>query len=193
MRRIIIVLAVAVLAVTAATPVIGSSVRIPTGEADWATFSSVEKSSAIAYEWQVHLSQVAARTVRTSAVRNSVGAGAITPNVSATGTCTLQFINQAEGTWTRAGGWTDATAIVSYIYAGRTSGSHYIKLIRDGTTIKTTYNERTHDDWAEAWTGYDWKWWFEHPHYVGRSYHGAQNGSTWILGPDAQCTVQGDP
>ena len=125
---------------------------------------------------------------RTSAV------GVIAPNVSATGTCTLQFINYPEGTWTRVGGWTDATAIVSYIYAGRTSGSHYIKLIRDGTTIRTTFNERTNDDWAEAWTSYDWKWWYEHPHYVGRSYHGARNGSsTWILGPDAQCTVQADP
>ena len=194
MRRLLTAASLVALILTVASPVAVPGVRIPRNAADWATFTSAERSAAIAYEWQIHLAQVAQGAVQTTSVRATVRAGAISPNVTATGTCKLQWINQAEGTWTRAGGWTDASEIVAYIYAGRTAGSHYIKLIRDGTTIKTTFNERTNDDWAEAWTGYDWKWWFEHPHYVGRSYHGARVGSsTWILGPDKQCTVQADP
>jgi hypothetical protein len=82
----------------------------------------------------------------------------------------------------------------NYIYAGRVSGSHQYKLIRDGQVIKTATKELHNTDFAQAVTGQDFKWWFEHPTYTAKGYHGAQlSGGSWILGPDRSCSVSGTP
>jgi len=177
-----------------------SSVRIPRDAVDWATFSPTEKAAAIDYEWHQFVRSQAEERLASITIEQvvppaaSAVEGAAT-SVTAHGHCALQFVNQAEGTWTRAGGWTDASDVVYYIYAGRTTGSHEYRLIRDGQTIKTTYAMVYNYDWAEAWTGYDFKWWFEHPQYTSRGYHGAKLTSSgpWILGPDVLCSVTGTP
>lgn len=183
---------------------LAGSPRVPRDAADWARFTPAERQAALDFQWREHLRLEAAgqlsRTVvkatvdlQTNQIASIAGPQVASITATATGTCQLTFDNQTSGTWTRAGGWADASAVVYYIYASRAGLQG--KLIRDGTTIKNWYAEVYNNDWAENWTGWDFKWWYEHPMYTSKGYFGARvtNGGTWILGPDHACSVSGSP
>ncbi|MDO8483584.1 MAG: hypothetical protein Q7S35_01420 [Candidatus Limnocylindrales bacterium] len=107
---------------------------------------------------------------------------------TATGTCGLQYINQAEGSWIRGGGYTDASGTVYYIAASRPGKQG--QFLKDGNALETWWQDLNNKSHAEDWTSYNWKWFWEHFNYTVKGWHGAQlSNGTWILGPDQACTV----
>jgi hypothetical protein len=117
-------------------------------------------------------------------------AGPAAVTVTASYSCQVQWIDQLEGTWTRGGGWTDTSSNVYYIAASRIAKKG--QFLRDGVLQGNWYQEiyggASH---AENWSGYNWKWWYEHFNFTTKGWHGARltSGGTWLLGPDRYCTV----
>lgn len=170
--------------------------RLPTSAADWATFSSTQQAAALDYVWNEFQSQLKAGT----AVVNTVGrtetgtlsqdSGPASVTVSVSYNCPIQWTDLPEGTWTRGGGWTDTSSNVYYIAASRVGLKG--QFLRDGALQGNWYNEiyggASH---AESWSGYNWKWFYEHFNFTNKGWHGARltSGGTWLLGPDRYCTV----
>jgi hypothetical protein len=174
------------------------SPRVPRDAADWASFTVTEQRAAIDYQWRLLQDALAdgtavVRTVSATAVTPAAGSlSDISSAVTARGYCHIQFIDQLHGSWVRGGGWTSASSPIYYIYASR-SGRRG-QFFKDGVSKGTWWEEKaggaghTH---AESWTPYDFKWWFERFNYTVQGWHGAQRtlGGTWLLGPDAYCTL----
>jgi len=196
MRRIIILLVLAVLsAVPSAGAAAESKPRMPRSAADWATFSDMERTAAIDYVWRKLQYQFQSGTaVVTTVGRSDTGSIVEAAGPSAAMTtidynCPIQWIDLPEGTWTRGGGWTDSSSSLYYIAASR-SGLQG-QLLRDGALVGNWYEEAYNTSHSENWSGYNWKWWFEHFNFVNRGWHSARatSGGTWLLGPDQYCTV----
>ncbi len=196
MKRTIVALSlVALLSIPTAGASADVKPRMPTSASDWATFSASEREAALAYVWNEFQASVRAGTAVVHTVGRSdsgalsgrVGSLAVTTTVDYN--CPIQWTDLPEGTWTRGGGWTDASASVYYIAASRSGMKG--QFLRDGTLISNWYSEAYNGSHAENWTGYNWKWWYEHSNFVNKGWHGARatNGGTWLLGPDRYCTV----
>jgi hypothetical protein len=161
--------------------------RIPTTAAEWATFTPRERDAALTYEWQQFQILLASGNAHPVSVVQS-GQQSASPLVSATYSCEVQWIDLPQGSYVRGGGWTDTSATVYYQYASRQSLPG--QFLRDGTLKANWWAETLNSSHAESWTGYDFKWAFEHPRYVVKGWHGAElSNGTWILGPNQYCTV----
>lgn len=196
MKRVIVLLAVvALFGVSISTAAAVSKPRMPTGAADWATFSSTERAAALDYVSRELQSQLASgsavvHTVGRSdagVVSETLGPAAVTTTVDYN--CPIQWIDLPEGSWTRGGGWTDASSSIYYIAASRTGLQG--QFLRDGSLLSNWYSEQYNSSHAENWTGYNWKWWYESFNFVNKGWHSARatSGGTWLLGPDQYCTV----
>ncbi len=61
------------------------------------------------------------------------------------------------------------------------------QFLRDGTLKANWYHDAYGASHAENWTGYHWAFFWEYPHWVTKGWHGAQDNSAWLLGPDLYC------
>lgn len=168
--------------------------RLPTSAADWMTFSPQERKAALDYEETVFRQLLASgnAVVHSNAAATSNSLTALT--VTVTYQCPIQWINLPQGSEVRGGGWTDASASMSTIYASY-PGTYIGKFYRDGVVIDYWYSYLHDTNHAESWTGYNFKWWFEHPNYFNSGYHGAQQyaGGAWQLGPNQYCSTTASP
>ena len=170
--------------------------RLPTSAADWTTFTPGERDAALSYEWTQFQALLASGSIHATSVTQSgvtqSGGGRLAPLVTATYSCQVQWYNVPEGSYVRGGGWTDTSANVYYQYASRPGLQG--QFLRDGSLKSNWWSTTYNGSHAENWTGYDFKWWFEHPNYVTKGWHGAElSNGTWILGPDQYCTASASP
>lgn len=194
--RLLAVIAIMVLlAASQPTAFAASAPRLPTSAADWATFSATERAEAMAYV-RHQLDDALAAGVVPNQVSSGLADASMASleyvaTISVTYLCQIQWIDVGSGMWVRGGGWTDASYPIYTIYAGRQGLKG--QFLRDGQLLanwwQQAWNNVSH---AESWTGYNFKFFFEHPSYFVKGWHGAQqtSGGTWLLGPDRYCSVQ---
>lgn len=190
MRRTSRLVAVLLLALSLIAPAVTTAQttpRQPRDAVDWATFTPAERQAAIAYQHQLLLEGLAAGTVKTTRVM-----APMTATATASAACGFTVRNVGGGRWIAGGGWTDASDYMAIIYASKSDKQG--QLFRDGPLIKNWYQYLTNATHAEAWTGEDFSYSFEHPTYVVKGWHGAKtSGGVWLLGPDAYCTTSYTP
>ncbi len=185
--RLTAVLLLALSLIAPAVTTAQTTARQPLNAADWATFNPAERQAAIAYQYQLLVQGVAARTIKTTTVM-----APLTATATASAACGFTVRNVTAGRWIAGGGWTDATNYMAIIYASKSDKQG--QLFRDGQVIKNWYQYLTNATHAEAWTGEDFSYSFEHPTYVVKGWHGAKtSGGAWLLGPDAFCTTSYTP
>ena len=191
MRRAFRLAAVLLMTLSLIVPAITSARAIPRqprDAVDWATFTAAERQTAIAYQRQLLLEGLANGTVKTTTAMAPVIAAAATASAA----CGFTVRNVTAGRWIAGGGWTNATDYMAIIYASKSDKQG--QLFRDGQLIKNWYQYLTNATHAEAWTGEDFSYSFEHPNYVVKGWHGAKTfGGVWLLGPDAYCTTSYTP
>lgn len=116
----------------------------------------------------------------------------VTATATASAACGFTIRNVTAGRWIAGGGYTDASAYMALIYASTTTKLG--QLFRGGQQIKTWQQSLPDATHAEAWTGEDFSYSFEHPTYVVKGWHGAKTYSgVWLLGHDAYCTTSYTP
>lgn len=192
-RALAVLGAVAVVLASASVTTARSVPRQPTGPDDWARFTPAERKAAIDYQWELFQAQLEAGTAVIQSTESADGLALIAA-ATATYDCPIQWTDRVQGSWTRGGGWTQATASMYTIYAGHNTqgqpGQYLGKFRRDGVLLNYWQNYTHNTDRAEAWSPWNWKWWFEHPLYSNGGYHGAQQyeGGTWQLGPNRFCS-----
>jgi hypothetical protein len=194
MKRLFIVVGLIAL-VAASVPTTAAAVkpRMPVSAADWARFSGLQREAALDYVWDELQSQLAAGTAKVTTVGEpnfvpGQDSGLAAPAVSVSYNCPIQWIDLIEGSWIRGGGWTDTSSNVYYIAASRLGKKG--QLLRDGVLQKNWYHETYNASHAENWSGYVWKWWYEHFNWTNKGWHGARltSGGSWLLGPDRYCS-----
>jgi hypothetical protein len=173
------------------------SPRMPGSAAEWAGMSSAQQARVMAYldaELGARLADGTAeiREVRTTATFDvpltRSDSDSVT-TVSVTRSCMVQWITfPGEGDWVRGGGWTDASDYIDRIYASRVGKQG--QFLRDGTLKANWYEDAYNAAHAENWTGYHWAFFWEYVHWVTKGWHGAQDNSTWLLGPDNYCMAE---
>jgi hypothetical protein len=170
--------------------------RMPQSAADWAAMSAVEQATVMAFLEDELETQLASGTAQvrevseetTIEVPTSPGAGAAT-SATITYTCMVQWVTiPGEGDWVRGGGWTDASDYIDRIYASRQGKQG--QFLREGTLKANWYQDAYGDSHAENWTGYHWAFFWEYVHWVTKGWHGAQDNSVWLLGPDRYCMAE---
>lgn len=193
--------AIALVLVLAALPFAGSSatnaatVRLPSGAADWATFTPSERAAAYAYEAEVYARVKAAGklVVQTYSVR-AVPLSAAEPAatlVTGYGQCGFNVTQQQAGTWTSAWATTTTTTAVGWIDTGVYNsqrdlffrGGSQLAWFMAGGQLNSTY--------VFASSSANFKWWFEQAQYTVQSWHtaGASYSGPYVLGPAAYCSL----
>ncbi len=124
MRRVAWVIAATLLVSTLGVGTVSAkqAPRLPTGAADWATFTAAEQQAAIDYERQLLDEGLRNGTVATQSVLAPAALSALAPltaTASASGACGFHVRNVSGGRWIAGGGYTDATDYMQDIYASR--------------------------------------------------------------------------
>jgi hypothetical protein len=196
MNRAIAVFASLLLVVaTAGTAGASGQPRLPKSAADWASFSGAEQATALQYEFDILRASLRNGTADIHEIGRT-GSGTLAqangPSIL-TATydynCPIQWVDQVGGAWFRGGGWTDVSQNVYYITASRSGLKG--QFLRDGVLSGNWYQEVYNGSHAENWSGYSWRWSFESIHWVNKGWHTIRltNGGSYLLGPDAYCTV----
>lgn len=175
-RRILpLVASIVMLLVVAAAPASArTGPRLPTGPADWATFSAAEKQAAYNYELSLF-------NPRTATISHVGGSAASTPapsgqvvalTVTWTASCGFGVSNAIAGTYVRSDAVTDANQQVSAIYA-------HSEFYRDGSFLAGPNDDETNRSHAEAISGWNFSYTWEHPTYRVKSWHNIEVGTVW--------------
>lgn len=154
------------------------TVRIPTGAADWATFTPAERQAA--YDWE--LQQVKASNkapVTVSMARAVIQTGGISPlSLSASGYCAFSYIQNGSGTLTWS--WADLTTsqVVYRLDTGITQETvYYDRFFRNNSQIDGGYGSSAGSSthvYSESAT--NWKWWWEGATYTTQDWYTVQTG-----------------
>ncbi len=191
---------VAALAVPTAS-LAAESPRIPQSEAEWAAMSSTQKAEVMAYLRQQLEISLADGTAEIHEVASTVTEVLTVPasgaadgpdsvqSISVTYNCYVRWTTiPGSGDWVQGGGYTDASATITEIYASRLAKKG--QFLRDGTLKYNWYADYWPGSHAENWSQSDFAFWWEYVHWVTKGWHGAYNNGTWLLGPDRYCYAE---
>jgi hypothetical protein len=195
MRRTGTIVVLAILAsalLSTGTMSAATSPRIPHNAAEWATFTPAQRQAALAYEKARFEAVLAAgKTEFKVALGNDLASGF---SITATGSasCGFQFYTSGPSRYVSGGGSTSASELMDLIYASKSTKQG--QFLRGGVLKDNWYHSITDSAYVEGWTDYwDHSWTWEHPTYKSNGWHGALNGSTWVVGPEQPCSYTWTP
>lgn len=208
-RAVVFAVVVACLLSVQVTPVLAAP-RVPSSPADWASFRATERTAALNHQWRLYQELLVSGRAVVHSVTSTMdgtirtrervgprnpwpGRKAAAATASFTAYCQVRWTNTTSGSWTHGFVYIDTPWIAFDIYAGR--GGKPNQFIRDGVVLQTFTAHGANTDLVSNKSSDNFKWWYEHPTYVIRSWMGIQRYryGSWQLGPDAYCRAEGSP
>lgn len=174
-----------------------SSARLPRDAADWATFSPAQQQAARELAQRQFATALANGTADIDTITSTAADSTAEPlgaaGILATGYASCGFQQNVIGTSrnVRGGGSTTASALMDLIYASKSTKQG--QFLRDGALKGNWYKSLTDASYVEAWSGWDHSWTWEHPRYTSNGWHGALDGSVWVVGPLLPCSYSWTP